>query len=48
MKRAGLQMAVVYEDRNNLDGASTQSQKIKWGQDDMIYLYNNFLRVLTM
>lgn len=44
MKRAGLQLAVVYEDRNNLDGAPTKSQKIKWGQDDMIYLYNNFFK----
>lgn len=44
MSRAGLELAIVYEDRNNLDGASTESQKIKWGQDDMLYLYDNFFR----
>lgn len=44
MKRAGLELAIVYEDRNNLDGASSESQKIKWGQDDMVYLYNNFFK----
>ena len=44
MGRAGLKLAIVYEDRNNLDEASTQEQKIKWGQDDMVYLYNNFFK----
>lgn len=44
IKRAGLELAIVYEDRNNLDGATTQSQKVKWGQDDMVYLYNNFFK----
>ena len=44
MTRAGLELAIVYEDRNNLDGASSESQKIKWGQDDMVYLYNNFFK----
>ena len=44
IKRAGLELAIVYEDRNNLDGASSQSQKVKWGQDDMVYLYNNFFK----
>lgn len=44
MTRAGLELAIVYEDRNNLDGASSKDQKIKWGQDDMLYLYNNFLK----
>ncbi|MBD5191907.1 MAG: hypothetical protein HDS88_03355 [Bacteroidales bacterium] len=44
MQRAGLELAIVYEDRNNLDGASSESQKIKWGQDDMVYLYNNFFK----
>lgn len=44
MARAGLELAIVYEDRNNLDGASSESQKIKWGQDDMVYLYNNFFK----
>lgn len=44
MKRAGLELAIVYEDRNNLDGASTEAQKIKWGQEDMVYLYNNFFK----
>lgn len=32
MKRAGLQLAIVYEDRNNLDGASTQSQRSSGGR----------------
>lgn len=44
MIRAGLQLGVVYEDRNNLDRASSVSQKIKWGQDDMVYLYNHFFK----
>lgn len=44
MERAGLKLAIVYEDRNNLDGASSQDQKIKWGQDDMVYLYENFFK----
>ena len=44
MTRAGLELAIVYEDRNNLDGASSESQKIKWGQDDMVYLYDNFFK----
>lgn len=44
MTRAGLELAIVYEDRNNLDGATTSNQKVKWGQDDMVYLYNNFFK----
>lgn len=44
MTRAGLELAIVYEDRNNLDGTSSKDQKIKWGQDDMLYLYNNFFK----
>lgn len=42
MKRAGLGLAIVYEDRNNLDGASSKDEQIKWGQDDMNYLSKNF------
>lgn len=44
MRRAGLELAIVYEDRNNLDGATSLDQQIKWGVDDMNYLDQNFFK----
>lgn len=42
VERAGMEIAIVYEDRNNLDGASSVEQMVAWGQEDMRYLEKNF------
>lgn len=44
VERAGLEIAIVYEDRNNLDGAEGLDQMIQWGAADMTYLERNFFR----
>lgn len=44
MARAGLELAIVYEDRNNLDGTSSLDQRIQWGVADMNYLEQSFFK----
>lgn len=41
-ERIGMEIAIVYEDRNNLDGATSADQMVDWGKDDMKYLEENF------
>lgn len=42
VERAGLEIAIVYEDRNNIDGAGDLGQMIQWGAADMSYLESKF------